>query len=239
MDPELAERVGEALGVESAIEDVAVILGPGINIKRSHVRTQLRVHVRGSGSSQERWAPAWSAASSRRGVGSSLKHYAANNQETDRLRVSSDVDPRTLREIYLRGFQRVITDAQPWTVMCSYNRLNGVYTSEDPWLLTDVLRGEWGYEGLVVSDWGAVNDRVEGVKAGMDLEMPGSGGRTDTQVVAAVREGRLDESALDTVVDRFLDLVAKAKARPKIDGPLDVDTHHALAREAAGAPSSC
>ncbi|MBK7821359.1 MAG: glycoside hydrolase family 3 C-terminal domain-containing protein [Tessaracoccus sp.] len=233
-DPELAERVGEALGVESAIEDVAVILGPGINIKRSPLCGRNFEYMSEDPIVSGAMGTGLVRGIESKGVGSSLKHYAANNQETDRLRVSSDVDPRTLREIYLRGFQRVITDAQPWTVMCSYNRLNGVYTSEDPWLLTDVLRGEWGYEGLVVSDWGAVNDRVEGVKAGMDLEMPGSGGRTDTQVVAAVREGRLDESALDTVVDRFLDLVAKAKARPKIDGPLDVDTHHALAREAAG-----
>jgi beta-glucosidase len=163
----------------------------------------------------------------------SLKHYAANNQETDRLRVSSDVDPRALREIYLRGFQRVVTDAQPWTVMCSYNRVNGTYASQDPWLLTDVLRGEWGYEGIVVSDWGAVEDRVEGVKAGMDLEMPGTRGRTDAEVVAAVREGRLDEAALDVVVDRLIELSRKAQARPKVGGPLDVDAHHALAREAA------
>ncbi|MFD4422313.1 glycoside hydrolase family 3 C-terminal domain-containing protein [Agromyces sp. NPDC058484] len=233
-DPELAERVGEALGIESAIEGVAVILGPGINIKRSPLcgrnfeymsEDPIVSGVMGSGLVRGIQS---------KGVGSSLKHFAANNQETDRLRVSSDIDPRPLREIYLRGFERVVRDTQPWTVMCSYNRLNGVYASEDPWLLTTVLRDDWGFEGVVVSDWGAVNDRVEGVPAGLDLEMPSSNGRTDAELVAAVREGRMAESALDAVADRVLDLVRKALARPVVEGPLDVDAHHALAREVAG-----
>ncbi|WP_159501733.1 glycoside hydrolase family 3 C-terminal domain-containing protein [Microbacterium sp. 18062] len=232
-DPELAERVGAALGVESAIEDVAVILGPGVNIKRSPLcgrnfeyfsEDPVVAGVLGAGLVRGIQS---------RGVGASLKHFAANNQETDRLRVSSDVDPRPLREIYLRGFQRVVEDAQPWTVMCAYNRINGVYASEDPWLLTSVLREEWGFEGLVVSDWGAVNDRVAGLPAGLDLEMPSSGGRTDAQLVAAVREGSLDEAALDAAAARVLDLVRKSQARDGVDGPLDVDAHHALAHEAA------
>jgi beta-glucosidase len=132
-----------------------------------------------------------------KGVGASLKHFAANNQETDRLLVSSDVDPRPLREIYLRAFQRVVTEAQPWTVMCSYNRINGIHASQNSWLLTDVLRGEWGFEGLVVSDWGAVAQRVPALRAGLDLEMPTSSGRTDTQIVAAITDGTLDEGVLD------------------------------------------
>ncbi|MEQ6897766.1 glycoside hydrolase family 3 C-terminal domain-containing protein [Microbacterium sp. KR10-403] len=233
-DPELAERVGEALGIESAIEDVAVILGPGINIKRSPLcgrnfeyfsEDPIVAGVMGAGLVRGIQS---------QGVGSSLKHFAANNQEFDRMRASSDVDPRPLREIYLRGFERVVEDAQPWTVMCSYNRINGVYASEDPWLLTQVLRDEWGYDGLVVSDWGAVNDRVKGLPAGLDLEMPGSGGGTDAQLVAAVHDGTLDEKALDLAAGRVLDLVRKAQARPAVDGPLDVDAHHALAREVAG-----
>ena len=232
-DPELAERVGEALGVESAVNDVAVILGPGINIKRSPLCGRNFEYF----SEDPIVAGVMGAALIRgiqsKGVGASLKHFAANNQEDDRMRVSADVDPRPLREIYLRGFHRAVVESQPWTVMCSYNRINGVYASEDPWLLTDVLRGEWGFEGLVVSDWGAVNDRVVGLPAGLDLEMPASGGRTDAQLVAAVHDGRLDEAALDLAADRVLHLLRKAQARPSIDA-LDVDAHHALAREAAG-----
>ncbi|MFC4138467.1 MULTISPECIES: glycoside hydrolase family 3 C-terminal domain-containing protein [unclassified Microbacterium] len=233
-DPELIERVGAAIGMEAAIEDVAVVLGPGINIKRSPLCGRNFEYF----SEDPIVSGVLGAASVRgvqsQGVGSSLKHFAANNQEFDRMRASSDVDPRPLREIYLRGFERVVKDEQPWTVMCSYNRLNGVWTSEDPWLLTKVLRDEWGFDGLVVSDWGAVNDRVVGVAAGLDLEMPSSGGRTDAQLVAAVQSGELAESVLDTAASRALDLVRKAGERSAVAGPLDVDAHHALAREAAG-----
>jgi len=233
-DPEIVERVGAAIGVEAAIENVAVVLGPGINIKRSPLCGRNFEYF----SEDPIVSGILGAASVRgiqsKGVGTSLKHFAANNQEFDRMRASSDVDPRPLREIYLRGFERVVKDASPWTVMCSYNKLNGVWTSEDPWLLTSVLRDDWGFEGLVVSDWGAVNDRVAGVAAGLDLEMPASGGRTDAQLVAAVRAGTLEESVLDTAASRAIELVRKAGERPAVDGPLDVDAHHALAREAAG-----
>ena len=233
-DPEIIERVGAAIGVEAAIENVAVVLGPGINIKRSPLCGRNFEYF----SEDPIVSGILGAASVRgiqsKGVGTSLKHFAANNQEFDRMRASSDVDPRPLREIYLRGFERVVKDAAPWTVMCSYNKLNGVWTSEDPWLLTSVLRDDWGFDGLVVSDWGAVNDRVVGVAAGLDLEMPASGGRTDAQLVAAVHAGTLPESVLDTAAARAIDLVRKAGERPAVAGPLDVDAHHALAREAAG-----
>ncbi|MFK0242609.1 glycoside hydrolase family 3 C-terminal domain-containing protein [Microbacterium sp. NPDC090281] len=233
-DPEIIERVGAAIGVEAAIENVAVVLGPGINIKRSPLCGRNFEYF----SEDPIVSGILGAASVRgiqsKGVGTSLKHFAANNQEFDRMRASSDVDPRPLREIYLRGFERVVKDASPWTVMCSYNKLNGVWTSEDPWLLTSVLRDDWDFDGLVVSDWGAVNDRVVGVAAGLDLEMPASGGRTDAQLVAAVRAGELAESVLDTAAARAIDLVRKAGERPAVAGPLDVDAHHALAREAAG-----
>lgn len=233
-DPEIIERVGAAIGVEAAIENVAVVLGPGINIKRSPLCGRNFEYF----SEDPIVSGILGAASVRgiqsKGVGTSLKHFAANNQEFDRMRASSDVDPRPLREIYLRGFERVVKDAAPWTVMCSYNKLNGVWTSEDPWLLTSVLRDDWGFDGLVVSDWGAVNDRVVGVAAGLDLEMPASGGRTDAQLVAAVRAGTLPESVLDTAAARAIGLVRKAGERPAVAGPLDVDAHHALAREAAG-----
>ncbi|KQZ23308.1 glycoside hydrolase family 3 C-terminal domain-containing protein [Microbacterium sp. Root553] len=233
-DPQIIERVGAAIGIEAAIEDVAVVLGPGINIKRSPLCGRNFEYF----SEDPLVSGILGAASVRgvqsQGVGTSLKHFAANNQEFDRMRASSDIDPRPLHEIYLRGFERVVTEAQPWTVMCSYNRINGVYASEDPWLLTRVLRDDWGFDGLVVSDWGAVNDRVAGVAAGLDLEMPSSGGRTDAQLVAAVRAGELSESVLDTAADRAIDLVRKAAQRPSVSGPLDVEAHHELAREAAG-----
>ncbi|GAA0485942.1 glycoside hydrolase family 3 C-terminal domain-containing protein [Microbacterium aurantiacum] len=233
-DVELAERVGVALGAEASIQDVAILLGPGINIKRSPLCGRNFEYLSEDPLVSGVLGAALVRGIQSQGVGASLKHFAANNQETDRMRASSDVDEQTLREIYLRGFQRVVQDAQPWTVMCAYNRINGVYASEDPWLLTTVLRDEWGFEGLVVSDWGAVNDRVAGLAAGMDLEMPSSGGTTDAQIVAAVRDGRLDESVLDTAAGRAIDLVRKARAGAgRVAGPLDVDAHHALAREAA------
>src|SRR4051812_40346594 len=151
------------------------------------------------------------------------------------MTISAEVDERTLREIYLPAFERVVEEAQPWTVMCSYNRINGVYASEDPWLLTTVLRGEWGFEGLVVSGWGAVDDRIAAVAAGMDLEMPGSNGITDAQIVAAVKAGTLDERHVDESAGRVLRLIRKTQAGVEVSATrLDVDAHHGLAREAAG-----
>lgn len=234
-DVDLIDRVGQALGVETSIEKVAVLLGPGINIKRSPLCGRNFEYFSEDPIVSGVLGAALVRGIQSQGVGTSLKHFAANNQEEDRMRVSSDVDPRPLREIYLRGFERVVKDAQPWTVMCAYNKINGVYASEDPWLLTQVLRDDWGFEGLVVSDWGAVNDRVKGLPAGLDLEMPSSNGATDRQLVAAVQDGTLDEAALDVAAQRVIDLVEKAQAGAgRVEGPLDVDAHHALAREAAG-----
>ncbi|MGI9824605.1 glycoside hydrolase family 3 C-terminal domain-containing protein [Agromyces sp. Marseille-Q5079] len=234
-DPELLERVGAALGEEAQAEGVGVLLGPGINIKRSPLCGRNFEYLSEDPIVSGVLGSALVRGLQSQGVGASLKHFAANNQEADRMRVSADIDERPLREIYLRGFQRVVEDEQPWTVMCSYNRLNGVYTSEDPWLLTKVLRDEWGFEGLVVSDWGAVNDRVTGLVAGLDLEMPASGGRTDAQLVAAVHGGSLAESDLDLGARRNVDLVQKVVRNAKADAAYDVDAHHALAREVAAA----
>lgn len=232
-DPELIHRVGEALGDECQAENVHVLLGPGINIKRSPLGGRNFEYLSEDPHVSGVLGAAWVSGVQSRGVGTSLKHYALNNQEHDRMRASSDVDPRPLREVYLRGFRRVVEEADPWTVMCSYNRVNGVQVSEDPFLLTQVLRDEWGYEGVVVSDWGAVRDRVASVTAGLDLTMPYDGGAGDAEVVAAVESGSLDRSHVERAASRVEALARKATAA-QIDGATyDVDEHHSLAREAA------
>ena len=236
-DPELLARVGAALGRETRANGVSVLLGPGVNIKRTPLCGRNFEYV----SEDPLVAGALGAALVEgiqgEGVGTSLKHFAANNQETDRMRVSADVDERTLREIYLPAFERIVTQARPWTVMCSYNRINGTYASQHPWLLTQVLRDEWGFGGLVVSDWGAVHDRVAALTAGLDLQMPGVGGRADLDVVAAVIDGRLDEAVLDRAVRHVLELVDRAQPAVADPGSVDLEAHHELAREAAAAGS--
>jgi beta-glucosidase len=175
-DVDLVREVGVALGIEASAENVAVLLGPGVNIKRSPLCGRNFEYFSEDPRLSGELGTAWVQGVQSQGVGASVKHFAANNQETDRARVSADVDERTLREIYLPAFERVVTTARPWTVMCSYNRVNGVHASQHRWLLTEVLRDEWGFEGLVVSDWGAVHDRVAALAAGLDLEMPPSSG---------------------------------------------------------------
>jgi beta-glucosidase len=234
-DPDLLERIGVALGEEARAEGVGVLLGPGVNIKRSPLCGRNFEYLSEDPLVSGVLGAALVRGLQSQGVGASVKHFAANNQETDRLRVSADVDERPLREIYLRGFQRVVQSARPWTVMCSYNRVNGVYASENPWLLSTVLRGEWRFDGLVMSDWGAVNDRVAGIAAGLDLEMPSSGGRTDAQLVTAVRDGSLDEAVVDRAAGRVADLVARVLAGQRRDAAYDAAAHHVLAREAAAA----
>ncbi len=237
-DPELARRVGEALGVEARAQGVAVVLGPGINIKRSPLCGRNFEYLSEDPLVSGVLGAALVEGVQSQGVGTSVKHYAANNQETDRLRVSADIDERTLREIYLPGFERVVTQAQPWTVMCAYNKVNGVYASENRWLLTELLRGEWVFDGLVVSDWGAVHDRVAALAAGLDLEMPPNLGVSDAAIVAAVRCGELDEAVLDRAVARVLRLVERTLSGA-IDGGdkaqpgFDANGHHTLARAVA------
>jgi beta-glucosidase len=230
---DLLRTVGEALGREAAACGVSVVLGPGINMKRSPLCGRNFEYV-----SEDPWlagelATAMVDGVQSQGIGTSLKHYAANNQEDDRLRVSAEVDERTLREIYLPAFERVVKNAQPWTVMCAYNKLNGTYCSEHHWLLTEVLREEWGFEGLVVSDWGAVHDRVAALRGGLDLEMPPNLGVSDAAVVAAVRGGELDESVLDGSVGRVLRLVERSQPALARGGSFSTDDHHGLARRAA------
>ena len=232
-DTDLLRRVGVALGRETRANDVAVLLGPGINIKRSPLCGRNFEYFSEDPVVSGDLAAALVEGIQSQGVGTSLKHFAVNNQETDRMRVSADVDERTLREIYLAGFERVVTQAAPWTVMCSYNKINGTYASENHWLLTEVLRDEWGFDGVVMSDWGAVSDRVPALAAGLDLEMPSSGNLTDAEIVAAVRAGELDEAVLDTAVRRLLRLVQRALPAVQSTDTYDVAAHHALARQAA------
>ena len=231
--PELFRTVGEALGREAKKLGVSVVLGPGINMKRSPLCGRNFEYI-----SEDPWlagelATAMVQGTQSQGIGTSLKHYAANNQEDDRLRVSAEVDDRTLREVYLPAFERVVMLSQPWTVMCVYNKINGTYCSEHYWLLTEVLREEWGFEGLVVSDWGAVHDRVAALRGGLDLEMPPNLGVSDAAIVAAVGDGSLYESILDDSVSRVLQLVDRSQPALAARGEFDFDEHHALARRAA------
>lgn len=233
-DARLAGKVGAALGVESRALGVDVLLGPGINIKRDPRCGRNFEYYSEDPYLSGRLAASWVRGLQGTGVGASLKHFAANNTEHDRMRSSSDIAPRPLREIYLRAFQHVVQTAQPWTVMCSYNRINGTYASENHWLLTQVLRDEWGFDGVVVSDWGAVQDRVKAVAAGLDLEMPGNGGTADRQVVEAVEAEGLDADVVARAAARVVALAAKAEAGRAAPVPaFDSEAHHALARQVA------
>jgi beta-glucosidase len=231
---DLLAEVGSALAQEARVQGVSVILGPGINMKRSPLCGRNFEYFSEDPHLAGELALAMSAAIQADGVGTSLKHFAANNQEDDRLRVSAEVDERTLREIYLPAFERVVTGCQPWTVMCAYNKVNGTYASEHHWLLTEVLRDEWGFAGLVVSDWGAVHDRVAALAAGLDLEMPPAKGRSEVAVIEAVTSGELDPQVLDRGVRRVLRLVAQATATRAAAPPEPAyEEHHVLARRAA------
>lgn len=230
-DVELVGHVGAALGLEARAAGVSVVLGPGVNIKRSPLCGRSFEYFSEDPYLAGRMGAAWVRGLQSQGVGASLKHFAANNQETDRHRVSADVDERTLREIYLAAFEHVVIEAKPLTLMAAYNKVNGVYACEHPWLLTDILRSEWGFEGVVLSDWGAVNDRVAALAAGLDLEMPPSA--TDQTVVEAVRDGRLSGSLVEEAARRVLRLVAATAAGRAAPGPYDADAHHELARRAA------
>lgn len=233
-DVSLLHRVGVALGREARALNIGVLLGPGINIKRSPLGGRNFEYFSEDPHVSARLAGAFVTGVQSTGVEASLKHFAANNQETDRLRVSADVDERPLREIYLRAFEHVVRTARPGTVMCAYNKINGVLASQNRWLLTEVLRDEWGFDGLVISDWGAVDDRIAALQAGLDLEMPSSQGRTDAQLVNAVLDGRLAEELLDTSAARVATLAARCAALGPAE-PVDLVSHHELALEAAEA----
>ena len=232
-DVDLLREIGVALGAESAAADVAVLLGPGMNIKRHPLCGRNFEYFSEDPLLSGRLAAAMIDGIQSRGVGACIKHFAANDQEHGRMVVDVIADERTLREIHLRGFEIAVRESKPWTVMCAYNRLNGVYCSENDWLLNGVLRREWGFDGAVMTDWGAANDRVRGIEAGNDLEMPASGGVNDRRVAAAVRRGELSGDVLDRSVARVVDLVWKSRERSSGTPAVDSTDHHALAHRAA------
>jgi beta-glucosidase len=234
-DRELVAAVGAAIAEECLEFGVGVLLGPGVNVKRSPLGGRNFEYFSEDPLLAGELAAAFIDGVQSRGVGTSLKHLAGNDQETRRMTIDAIYDERTLRELELAGFERALTRARPWTVMAAYNRLNGVYACEHPWLLTEMLRETWGHTGIVVSDWGATNDRVAGLAAGLDLQMPASDGGSDAAIVAAVRDGHLDEAVLDATAARLVDLALRAATTPRPDAPFDRDVHHALARRVAAA----
>ncbi len=237
-DRDLAEKMGRALAREAKSHGVHILLGPGVNMKRSPLCGRNFEYLSEDPYLAGELGLAYVSGVQAEGVGTSLKHFAANNQETRRMAIDARVYERALREIYLPAFEKVMKLAKPWTVMCAYNSVNGEYASQNRRLLTEILRNEWGFDGVVVSDWDAVFDRVRALEAGLELEMPGNGGVNDVKIVEAVKSGALDEAVLDIAVERLLKLIFKAKEQEetwkKDEGGFDAEEQHALAREIAG-----
>ena len=232
-DRKLLRTLGETLGKECQAEGIGVLLGPAVNIKRSPLCGRNFEYFSEDPYLAGQMASSYIKGVQSKGVGTSIKHFLANNQEHRRMSSSSEVDERTLREIYLPAFEEAVTKAKPWTVMCSYNRINGVYAAQNKKYLTDVLRGEWGFDGFVVSDWGAVNDRAADLEAGLDLEMPSSFGINDKKIVEAVENGELSEEVLDKAVERILSIVERSVENRKEGAAYDKEEDHRLARRIA------
>jgi len=232
-DTELLEQVGQCLGAEAAAEDVSVLLGPGLNIKRDPRCGRNFEYFSEDPYLSGKLAAAMIRGIQSKGVSACPKHFAVNSQEHRRMSVDEIVDERALREIYLEGFRYAVTEGKPKCLMSSYNRINGVYANENTHTMQDILRNEWGYEGVVVTDWGGNNDRVSGLKAGNQLEMPSNQGMTDREIVAAVKDGSLLESVLDDAVDKLLTLIFDTRQALGKGRGFSYDEHHAIAREAA------
>ena len=231
-DTELIEEMGEALGDECRYFKVNLLLAPGINIKRSPLGGRGYEYYSEDPYLTGKVAESFIKGVQKTGTGTSIKHFAANNAETLRINMSSDVDERALREIYLAPFEIGVKNAKPWTVMSSYNKVNGVQMAENRELLTDILRDEWGFNGVVVSDWGGVKDRIKALEAGNDLDMP-ENQRSNQSVVDAVRRGILSEAVLDQSVERILELVLKAKEQERFTDDMDFENHRNLSRKVA------
>lgn len=233
-NPDLIREVGRGLGRECRAQDVAAILGPGANIKRSPLCGRNFEYFSEDPFLSSRMAAAFIQGIQSAGVGACIKHFAANNQETHRLTTDVAVDERTLHEIYLESFRYAIVAGKPWMVMCAYNRLNGVFASESKSLLRDVLRRAWGYDGVVVTDWGGVNDRVKSVEAGLDLEMPDSGGVFDRKVQKAVEQGTLEKKYVDESVRRILNLQSQYRQAKTEKPEFRPEQNHRLSVQAGG-----
>lgn len=232
-DDQMLEKLGEQLGTAARAEKIGVLLGPGVNIKRSPLAGRNFEYFSEDPLLAGRMGTAYVKGVQSTGVGVSVKHFATNNREDQRFTNSSDVDERTLREIYLAQFERIVKQAHPATIMCSYNKLNGVQVSQNQRLLTNILRDEWGYQGLVMSDWGAVVDHTAAIKAGLDLEMPGKGDASKEEIIRAVKEGRLQESTLNRSALRVLEM-AERYGHPKTPAPAyDMEAQHEFARQLA------
>ncbi len=234
-DPALGEEIGEHLGAEAASQDVCVLLGPGLNIKRSPFCGRNFEYFSEDPYLAGKMAAGYVRGIQKNGISACPKHFAANSQELRRMASDSVMDERTLREIYLTGFEIAVKEGGARSIMSSYNRINGVYANENPHLLQEILRDEWGFDGFVVSDWGASNDHVEGVRAGSHLEMPTTGGDSDLELVEAVKSGKLSEELLDQRVDELLDVIlSTTKAVAPLKGkPFDIEKHHAMAAKAS------
>jgi beta-glucosidase len=233
-DNDLLYQVGEHLGEECRSERVSVLLGPGANIKRNPLCGRNFEYFSEDPFLTGHIAKSFINGVQSKGIGTSMKHFVANNQETMRMAVDTFVDERTLRELYLKGFEIAVKEAQPWTVMCSYNKLNGTYLSENKKLLQDILKDEWGHTGLVVTDWGACNDRVEGLKSGQELEMPGGTDTNAKLIVKAIQEGKLSIETLNARVERVIDLILKSlPVLKKEHTPYDKEVHHQFSRRVA------
>ncbi len=232
-DRDLIYKMGQALAEECLQHGVSVLLGPGVNMKRSPLCGRNFEYFSEDPELAGEMGAAFIAGVQSKGIGTSLKHFAGNSQEMKRMTSNSIIDERALREIYLRAFEKAVKKSQPWTVMNAYNLLNGTYCSENDWLQNKVLRNEWGFKGAVVSDWGAVNDRVAGLNAGNDLEMPSSGGVNDAKIVEAVKCGVIDETTLDERVDKLIDIILKGAANKKPGYKFDVKAHNLLSRQIA------
>ena len=232
-DRDLIYKMGQALAEECLQHGVSVLLGPGVNMKRSPLCGRNFEYFSEDPELAGEMGAAFIAGVQSKGIGTSLKHFAGNSQEMKRMTSNSIIDERALREIYLRAFEKTVKKSQPWTVMNAYNLLNGTYCSENDWLQNKVLRDEWGFKGAVVSDWGAVNDRVAGLNAGNDLEMPSSGGVNDAKIVEAVKCGVIDETTLDERVDKLIDIILKGAANKKLGYKFDVKAHNLLSRQIA------